>query len=186
MPPRSKVYGLPKEVREALNERLVETGFSGYEELSAWLEDNGHQISRSAVHRYGQELEHEYESAMGDVRRATELARAYADADPDESLALTGSIAKIAQDSLLRAILHARKAEEEADYDPNKAVRHIAHASRALGDLGRLTISHAKHAASVRHEIEAEFTDRAERLAAREGISADAIAALRAALHEGA
>lgn len=176
MPPRSSVRtDLPEDVRAALNERLVKQGFGGYAELSEWLKVEGYQISRSALHRYGQELATEYEAAMGDVRRATELARAYADADPDDAAALTGSIARMAQESLLRILLGLRQTENA---DPTDMARHMSSVSRALADLGRVTIQHSKHAADVRKAI-AEEAARIAEAAAREagvdGATADGI-----------
>ena len=61
MPPRSKVYDLPQELRDELNERLVTSGFQGYEALTEWLAENGFKLSRSAVHRYGSALQEEFE-----------------------------------------------------------------------------------------------------------------------------
>lgn len=185
MPPRSSVYALPQEVRDRLNARLVESGFGDYSALSAWLAEQGYEISRSAVHRYGRELESEYEAAMGDVKRATELARAYAEADPDDGAALTGSIARMAQEALLRIMLSLRKAEAAGAADTAEMAKHMSKVSRALADLGRVTLSHAKHAAAVRREVAAEVADRAEAVGARQGVSPEAIAALRAAILEG-
>lgn len=185
MPRRSAIFELPPEVRERLNARLVEAGFGDYQALADWLAEQGYQISRSAVHRYGQELEAEYAAAMGDVRRATELARAYAEADPDDGAALTGAIARMAQESLLRILLNLRKAEAAGDAESADMARHMSQVSRALADLGRVTIAHAKHAAALRREIAAEVVERAEAASTRAGVSADAIAALRAAILEG-
>jgi hypothetical protein len=182
---RSSVYDLPQAVRDELNARLVQRGFGGYSELRDWLTEQGFQISRSAVHRYGVELETEYEAAMGDVRRANEMARAYAQADPDDSAALTGSIARMAQESLLRILLSLRKAEAAGDANTADMARHMSQVSRALADLGRVTIQHSKHAADVRRRLAAEAADRAEVAASRGGVSPDGIAALRAAIMEG-
>lgn len=182
---RSSVFDLPQEVRDELNARLVQSGFGGYEDLAEWLRGQGFQISRSAVHRYGQDLEAEYEAAMGDVRRATELARAYAQADPDDGAALTGSIARMAQESLLRILLSLRKAEQAGDANAEDMARHMSQVSRALADLGRVTIQHSKHAADVRKRITAEAADRAEAAAKHKGVSQEGIHALRAAIMEG-
>lgn len=185
MPPRSSVYSLPHEVREALNARLVETGFSDYTALADWLAEQGYTLSRSAVGRYGRELATEYEAAMGDVRRATELARAFSDADPDDGAALTGSIARMAQESLLRILLSLRKAEAAGESAPEDMARHMSQVSRALADLGRVTIAHAKHSATLRREIATEAVERVEAASGRAGVSPEAIAALRAAILEG-
>ena len=182
---RSTVYALPPEVRDQLNARLVSQGFGGYSELAEWLSAQGYELSRSAVHRYGAELEAEYEAAMGDVRRASELARAYADADPDDAAALTGAVNRMAQEQLLRALLGLRKAEAAGEHAPGDMAKHLSTVSRALADLGRLDIQRTKHAIQVRRELAAEAADRAEAAAKKGGVSADGIAALRAAIMDG-
>lgn len=185
MPPRSSVYALPEGLRQELNARLVRAGFGSYQDLTDWLGEQGYEISRSALHRYGSELEADYAAAMGDVRRATELARAYADADPDAEAALTGSISRMAQEALLRILLGLRKAEASGDKDPDAMAKSMSQVSRALADLGRVTIQHSRHAAEVRSRIVAEAADRVEAAAQRGGVSADGIAALRAAIMGG-
>jgi hypothetical protein len=45
MPPRSKVAMLPQALRDELERRMVERGFSGYEELADWLQKQGFQIA---------------------------------------------------------------------------------------------------------------------------------------------
>ena len=56
MAQRSSVELLPEEVRHALERRLAESGFSNYSELTEWLNNQGYEISRSAVHRFGQKV----------------------------------------------------------------------------------------------------------------------------------
>lgn len=160
MPPRNGVYALPPELREQLNARLVQAGFGGYEGLVTWLDSQGYQISRSAVHRYGQALASEYESAMADVKKATELAKAYAADDADDGAALTGAIARLAQESLLRVLLALRKAEQAGEHAPQEMARHMSQVSRALADLGRVTLSQAKHAQQLRAQLAAEMERR--------------------------
>ncbi len=160
MPPRSAIHTLPPELRDQLNARLVQSGFGGYEALSAWLQAQGFEISKSAVHRYGQALESEYAAAMADVKKATELARAYTAEDADDGAALTGAIARMAQESLLRVLLSLRKAEQAGAHEPQEMARHMSQVSRALADLGRVTISHAKHAQALRAQLAQELEQR--------------------------
>ena len=53
MPPRSKVAMLPQAPRDELERRMVERGFSGYEELADWLKKQGYQIAEDSVQRMG-------------------------------------------------------------------------------------------------------------------------------------
>lgn len=56
MATRSKIGGLPSDIREQLNDRLVKNGFTEYQALSEWLESKGYKTSRSTIHRYGKWL----------------------------------------------------------------------------------------------------------------------------------
>ena len=54
---RSAVEMLPDDVRKQLEHEIRKSRFSGYEQHRKWLEQQGYEISRSAVHRYGQQLQ---------------------------------------------------------------------------------------------------------------------------------
>ncbi len=57
MAPRSKIERLPLQARKELDQRLLDSGFSDYTAIADDLYRSGHRISKSAVHRYGRELE---------------------------------------------------------------------------------------------------------------------------------
>ncbi|MDW7746572.1 DUF3486 family protein [Halomonas sp.] len=175
MPPRNKVYDLPPEIREELNEKLVSTGFQGYSALADWLEDRGYNVSRSSVHRYGKDLQEEFEEAMGDVRKTTELARAMTAEQDDESGALIDATARIVQDQLLRITIAMRKAEHE----PEKAAKHLASVTRALADIGRVSLGQKKWARELRLEIAQEAAEAAEGALAGQGMTREAIDSIK-------
>lgn len=52
----STVYTLPPLVRQELTRRLLATGFGNYQNLEAWLAEQGYAISKSALHRFGTQL----------------------------------------------------------------------------------------------------------------------------------
>lgn len=56
MPIVGKIKLLPKPVLEELHERLRHVAYGGFVEHSAWLEQQGYIVSKSAIHRYAQEL----------------------------------------------------------------------------------------------------------------------------------
>lgn len=175
MPPRNKVFDLPQEVREQLNEKLVSSGFQGYEALAGWLGERGYNVSKSSVHRYGQDLQEEFEEAMGDVRKTTELARAMASDGEDESGHLIDATARIVQDQLLRISIAMRKAEE----DPAKAAKQLGSVTKALADIGRVSLSQKKWAKELRVEVAREAAEKAETSMATQGMSRDAIDAIK-------
>lgn len=169
MPPRNKVFDLPPEVREALNEKLVSSGFQGYEALAGWLSERGYNVSKSSVHRYGQDLQEEFEEAMGDVRKTTELARAMASEGEDESGHLIDATARIVQDQLLRISIAMRKAEHE----PDVAAKHLSSVTKALADIGRVSLSQKKWAKELRVEVLEEAANRVDAAAQAKGLSAE-------------
>lgn len=169
MPPRNKVFDLPQEVREQLNERLVSSGFQGYEALAGWLSERGYNVSKSSVHRYGQDLQEEFEEAMGSVRRTTEMAKAMADAVEDDEGNLIDATARIVQEQLLRVSLELRKAES----NPADITHNLGKISKALSSLGRVSIAQKKHAREIRTEVLQEAANRVDAAAQAKGLSAE-------------
>lgn len=179
MPPRSKVYDLPPELRAELDRRLIDSGFGGYRGLAAWLAEQGHQIGKSALHEYGSALEEDFEQTMASVQRTQKMAVAFAEANPDERGALVGATARIASETLLRITLAMNKMES----DPAQAAKLMPGIARALGDLGRLTISQEQWARELREaaarEALAAAADRAKAIGTSRGLSADTVDVLR-------
>lgn len=169
MPKRSKVYDLPPEVRDELNQRLVGNGFQGYEGLAAWLAERGFQVSRSAMQRYGKDLQQEFELAMGDVRRTTEMARAFTEDDDDSRGSLVDATARIVQEQLLRITIALRNAEHE----PDKAAKYMATVTHALADIGRMSLGQKKWAREVRREALEAAAQRVEDAAVAKGLNAE-------------
>ena len=74
---RSSIKSLPGEVREEIDARLVENGFTGYTELSDEMRHRGFEISKSALHRHGAAMEKRLQM----IRAAKEISAAGVDAD---------------------------------------------------------------------------------------------------------
>lgn len=56
MPIVSKIARLPIGIRRALALRLADEGFGNVVDATAWLQAQGHQVGKSAVGRFAQEL----------------------------------------------------------------------------------------------------------------------------------
>lgn len=165
---RSAVDQLPTDIRDELTTKLVANSFSDYQGLSEWLAEKGHAISRSSLHRFGANLEAEFEEATQDARRSIELARAMrANGSSDEDGSLLDASSSILQDQLLRISLALRK----VDVDPHEAVELVSKASRALADLGRMSISNKKWQAEMRERVAAEAKSAAVEGAQAEGLT---------------
>ena len=129
MPERSRVRQLPPEIRQELDRRLIAGGFSGYRELAGWLQSQGHEIGRMAVHRHGRALERRIEQ----IRLASEHAEALVDSSGDESGALADASLRMIQTRFFELLLKAEEsgAEGSSLKDLSAAARALAEAARA-------------------------------------------------------
>lgn len=165
---RAAVDLLPADVRDELTAKLVGNGFSDYTGISEWLAEKGYSIKRSALQRFGANLEEEFEAATQDARRSIELARAMrTNGNSDDDGALLDASSSILQDQLLRISLALRT----VDVDPQEAVKLVSQASRALADLGRMTVTNKKWQAEERSRVASEATAAAIEGAKIEGLT---------------
>lgn len=140
MPQPSKVDLLPPEVRADLEQRLIHSGFSGYTEFTTWLNEQGFEISRSSVNRWGRKLKLKIDA----IAQATEQARAIAEACPDDEGLLLDAAQRLAQHQIYEALL-------AIDIDPsNIGADQLTKLVRALADLGRGNVSLKRFQTEVR------------------------------------
>jgi hypothetical protein len=141
MPPRSKVYELPADLRAELDRRLIDSGFGGYRDLAAWLNEQGYQIGKSALHTYGSDLEEQWSETMGRLHESGRLAEQYvAGAEDGAGLSMTKTSIRMAQDAILRLQINLQRAAD----DPAAAAKTLSAVTRALADIGRLDLSIAR------------------------------------------
>lgn len=108
---RSAVTQLPEEIRGELDKRLVSSGFSNYQGLADWLIEQGYEISRSAVHRYGQE----FERRLSAIKVATEQAKAITSSSGDEEGAMNEALIRLVQQKAFDVLLNlAEDPDKEA------------------------------------------------------------------------
>lgn len=150
---RSSVETLPNDIRRQVDEKLVAGGFSDYEGMVAWLADIGVAVSKSALHRYGQGLEDQYNEAMGDARALLALTRAAGDLG-DAGSEIAAGAATILQTDIVRTALEIRR-----ENDPEKRASLLAKLTRAQADIGRMTISVDRHRAELREKFDAKFRE---------------------------
>ena len=70
MAKRSAILTLPAPVKAWLDQALAEGGFARYQLLADELKTRGYEISKSAIHRYGQQ----FEERLAALKLATEAA----------------------------------------------------------------------------------------------------------------
>lgn len=162
MPPRSKVATLPAEVKAWLDHALAENNFSDYEALSAELTERGFAISKSALHRYGQN----FEERLSALKVASEQARAVVSAAPDEEGAVNEALMRLVQEHLFRLLM-----SEEGKIDLPKV-------AKAVAELGKASIAQKKWQAEVRAKAEAAASE-VEKIAKKGGLDAETVAEIR-------
>jgi hypothetical protein len=171
---RSKIAALPSNVVDDLNSRLIERGFSGYEDLVNWLKGMGYDISKSALHRHGSALENEFSEAMADARRTRALARAARESDGGDGGELLEAASGIMQDNLVRLSLKLKNSGDK----PEDAAKTLSLISRAFADIGRFDISRQKWQIEMRAKAEAAANDAVE-IGRKGGLSAEAMDAIK-------
>lgn len=165
MAARSKVDQLPEEVRQALEQRLIKSGFSGYEDLAGWLQDQGFEISKSSLHRWGSTFEDRVDS----LRIATQQAKAIVQASPDDEGDMSEALMRLMQERIFSALV-------TLEVDPKKV--NLGSLAKALAPIARASIAQKKHAAEVRARVQAAASA-VDRIVTAGGLTADAGAKIR-------
>jgi hypothetical protein len=140
---------LPPEVREWLEAELIRGGFSGYSgittELNAKLEAAGAETaSRSAVHRFGQNIE----DRISALKRTTEIARTLATEVGDDEGAMNDALVRLVQDKLFNVVV-------DMEIDPESVS--ITQLGRVVADLGRASVQQKKYQLETRAKVEAKL-----------------------------
>ena len=162
MPARSKVERLPEDVREELNRRLIDSGFSNYEEHSAWLAERGYEIKKSSVHRYGGT----FEERINSLKLVTEQARAIVSETPDDDNAVNDSLIRLCQEKAFMLL-------RDLEIDPDTV--DLPKLMRAIADMGRASVQQKKWAAEARKLALDEAAKTVEKVAKAEGLSDETI-----------
>lgn len=162
MPPRSKVATLPAEVKAWLDQALAENNFSDYEALAQELTERGYAISKSALHRYGQN----FEERLSALKVASEQARAVVAAAPDEEGAVNEALMRLVQEHLFKLLM-----SDGQQMDLPKV-------ARAVAELGKASVVQKKWQAEVRAKAEAAATE-VEKIAKKGGLDAATVAEIR-------
>jgi len=162
MPPRSKVATLPAEVKAWLDKALADNNFSDYEALADELSGRGFAISKSALHRYGQN----FEERLSALKMASEQARAVVAAAPDEEGAVNEALMRLVQEHLFKLLM-----SEGGQIDLPKV-------AKAVAELGRASVVQKKWQSEVRAKAEAAASQ-VEKIAKKGGLDAGTVAEIR-------
>jgi len=170
---RSSVEALPKAVREWLDRALIEGNFSGYETLEAALGERGHQISKSAIHRYGQPLQRR----LAAIKASTEAARLLTEGAADDQDARSEAVIALVQTELFETLVNLQEATDET-IDPAQRVKLLSTAAKNIATLSRASVNLKRFQGEVRDRVRAA-ADSVTSVAKKGGLTADAVDAIR-------
>lgn len=162
---KSTVETLPKEVKEWLDRALVESNFSGYKLLAEEMKARGYEISKSAIHRYGQD----FEDRLKTLKMVTEQARAVVQAAPDEDGAVNDALVRLTQEKLFGVLM-------EIEVDPETV--DLAKLAKAVAELGKTSVMQKRWLSEVRAKAEAAAAN-VEKIAKKGGLSSASVEQLR-------
>ncbi len=166
MPQRSKITQLPDDLRGEFERLLINRGFSDYAGFEAWFREKGYEISRSAIHRFGQDFEAKCEA----IKIATEQAKAIVTVVGDDEGNMNEALIRLIQ-QLSFDILIKNQDEDIASLLPKMGIM--------VAKLSKASVDQKKWAMETRKQALSEAADTAEKTAKQEGVSAETIKKIR-------
>lgn len=145
---RSKIRQLPDDVRRQLDSELLKRGFSGYAALETWLHGIGISVSKSAIHRYGRNLERR----LSAIKASTEAARLIAEAAPDDADQRSGAVISMVQTEIFEILVAL---DEAADADPMKKAKLLSTLAKNIATLTRASVHQKRHEIEIRAKVAA-------------------------------
>ncbi len=158
MPARSRIALLPDEIRDELERKLLTGGFSDYAALESWLRDQGFEISRSAIHRFGKDFQAKCEA----IKIATEQAKAIVGVVGDDEGNMNEALIRLIQ-QLSFDILVKNQDEDIVDILPKMGVM--------IAKLSKASVDQKKWATEMRKKTLLEAADTVEETARERGLS---------------
>lgn len=159
---RSAIEALPEALRIELAQGLKGSGWGDIDGWTAWLAEQGYEISRSAVGRFNAKNKKRFEEAWADAEQTAALAKILV-ANNDDNSAMLRANEILAGDGLMRIQLSLRDLESSIEEmeNPEDAASfklQLAKAQtgvmRGVADLNRAGIARAKWEAEIKAKID--------------------------------
>lgn len=163
---QSTVSALPDAVRGALDKQLVTRNFTGYQALEDWLRAEGYEISKSAIHRYGQKIERR----MAAIKASTEAAKFITEAAGDDQDARSEAVIALVQTEMFDSIIAIQEADDE-ELSAEDRLGLMSKAAKNIATLTRASLAQKEFKAKVQAKA-AEAAEKVAKLAKKGGMSA--------------
>jgi len=152
----SKVDKLPPELREAINDALVNKKMT-YKEITRLINEAGHSISQKSVERYGKD----FLTKLDRISTAREQAKAIIETSVDSKLEMAEATSTVAFNLLMDMITNAMSEGREVDKLTLEAMRTLATLERSAVSREKLRFEFdkgvSKATAQVKKELSAEL-----------------------------
>lgn len=162
---RSRIETMPEEVRRWLERALMESNFSGYEQLAALARDKGFVLSKSAIHRYGQKIERRFAA----IKASTEAARMLTEGAADDQDARSEAVIALVQTELFESIVNLQEAGEGGISDADR-ITLLSKAAKNIATLARASVALKKFQQEVRERVKTA-AEAVNKLAKKGGVS---------------
>ena len=166
---------LTPEHLQLFKQRLEDSGFKNYQDLTDWLTELGYQISKSSVHRFGKK----HEQKMQAVSLSTQAAIYMAERNPDDAGALSSTVITMMQSEFFNALVQLQSLDD--DTDPMERMGALSKISKGIAELGKASINQKKHQIEVREKAQAA-ADKVEQIANKGGLTGDTVQEIRKAI----
>lgn len=163
---QSTVSALPDAVRGALDKQLVTRNFTGYQALEDWLRAEGYEISKSAIHRYGQKIERR----MAAIKASTEAAKFITEAAGDDQDARSEAVIALVQTEMFDSIIAIQEADDE-ELSAEDRLGLMSKAAKNIATLTRASLAQKEYKTKVQAKA-AEAAEKVAKLAKKGGMSA--------------
>ncbi|MCL2345148.1 MAG: DUF3486 family protein [Desulfobulbus sp.] len=151
---RSRIDGLPDEVRRWLERALADSRFSGYQALEEMLRERGYAISKSAIHRYGQKIERRFAA----IKASTEAARLLVEAADDAQDSRSEAVIAMVQSEMFESIF-AIQESEDPNITPVERLDMMSRAAKNIATLARASVNQKRHRLDLQEKLKARLSE---------------------------
>lgn len=176
MAPRSSIEKLPEDVRRWLERALTENGFSGYVELENLLKEKGYQISKSAIHRYGQQIEQRLKA----IKESAEIAKLITQSVDDDGDSQSDALMRLVQTDLMNLLIEARNIE---GLSVEKRLKTLSGLGKNIASMVSASVKLKEYQAEYRTKLQAKLDDLA-RTAEQDGTDLPTLERVRQSILE--
>ena len=110
--------------------------------MAEWLAEQGHTISKSSIHRYGQKFKQQHQA----IAIATEQAKVLAETIPDDEGAMADALTRVAQNKLYDALVGL----DVESYLEADTVENLPKLVGAIAKLNQSSVNLKKYQADVK------------------------------------